>query len=152
MYTDVDSWSLPNNSIIHATHFQNNPERYAMLYHFLDYPQCMWRWHSALGSCQGAQPRWQHYLNELRKQIKIHKLYVVMILKKITCLILNFTQLGKGPYKGIIENQEMRKVGLSETHAPGNREASTHNNWWKANWWNKCEQERSTRTKNDEVW
>ena len=34
--------------------------------------------------------------------------------------------IGKGPYKGIIENQENRKVGLSETHASGNREASTH--------------------------
>ena len=45
--------------------------------------------------------------------------------------------IGKGPYKGIIENQETRKVGLSETHASGNREASTHNDWWKANWWNK---------------
>ena len=24
--------------------------------------------------------------------------------------------IGKGPYKGIIENQEIRKVGLSEAH------------------------------------
>ena len=39
--------------------------------------------------------------------------------------------IGKGPYKGIIANQEIRKVGLSETHASGNREASTHNDWWK---------------------
>ena len=39
---------------------------------------------------------------------------------------LSYT-IRKGPYKGIIENQEIRKVGLSETHASGNREASTHN-------------------------
>ena len=57
----------------------------------------------------------------------------------------------KSPYKDIIENQEIRKV-LSETHASGNREASTHNNCWGADWWNKYEQERSTRTWNDEVW
>ena len=30
--------------------------------------------------------------------------------------------IGKGPYKSIIENQEIGKVGLSETHASGNRE------------------------------
>ena len=54
--------------------------------------------------------------------------------------------------KDIIENQEIRKVGLSETHASGNREASTHNDWCKANWWNKYQQERSRRTWNDEVW
>ena len=59
---------------------------------------------------------------------------------------------GKGPHKGIIENQENRKVGVSETHASGNREASTHNDWWKANWWNKYQQEGSRRTWNDEVW
>ena len=58
----------------------------------------------------------------------------------------------KSPYKGIIENQEIWKVGLSETHASGNREASTHNNWWKANWWNKYQQEGSRQTWNDEVW
>ena len=58
----------------------------------------------------------------------------------------------KSPYKGIIENQEVRKVGLSETLASGNWEASTHNDWWKANWWNKYQQERSRRTWNDEVW
>ena len=60
--------------------------------------------------------------------------------------------IGKGPYKGIIENQEIRKVGLSETHASGNREASIHNDWWKANWWHKYRQERSRLTWNDEVW
>ena len=30
--------------------------------------------------------------------------------------------IGKGPCKGIIENQEIEKVGFSETHASGNRE------------------------------
>ena len=60
--------------------------------------------------------------------------------------------IGKSPSKGIIENQEIRKVGLSETHASGNREASTHNDWWKANWWNKYQQESARRTWNDEVW
>ena len=49
-----------------------------------------------------------------------------MILTKLKWLILIYT-IGKGPHKGIIENQEIRKVGLSETHASGNREASTHN-------------------------
>ena len=34
---------------------------------------------------------------------------------------------GKSLCKGIIDNQEIRKVGLSETHASGNQEASTHN-------------------------
>ena len=43
--------------------------------------------------------------------------------------------IGKGPYKGIIENQEIWKVGLSQTHASGNRDPSTHNYWWHANWW-----------------
>ena len=60
--------------------------------------------------------------------------------------------VGKSLYKGNIENQEIRKVGLSETHASGNREASTHNDWWKANWWNTYHQERSRLTWNDEVW
>ena len=60
--------------------------------------------------------------------------------------------IGQGPHKGIIENHGIRKVGLSETHASGNREASTHNDWWKANWWNKYQQEKSRRTWNDEVW
>ena len=55
-------------------------------------------------------------------------------------------------YKGIIENQEIKKVGLLETHASGNREASAHNDWWEANWWNKYQQERSRRTWSDEVW
>ena len=59
--------------------------------------------------------------------------------------------VGKCPYKGIIENQETRKVGLSETHASGNREAFTDNDCWKANWWNKYQQERSRRTWNDDV-
>ena len=44
---------------------------------------------------------------------------------------IDLTQLERGPHKGIIENQEIRKV------PSGNREASTHNDWWKANWWNK---------------
>ena len=54
----------------------------------------------------------------------------------LMALYWSFTT-GKGPYKGIIENQEIRRVGLSETHASLNREASTRNDWWKANWWNK---------------
>ena len=48
-------------------------------------------------------------------------------------------------------NQEIRKVGLSETHASGNQEASTHNDWWKAHWWNQCWWGRSRWTWNDEV-
>ena len=60
--------------------------------------------------------------------------------------------VGKGPYRGIIKIQEIRKVRLSETHASGNREASAHNDWWKANWRNKYQQERSRRTWNGEVW
>ena len=52
-------------------------------------------------------------------------------------------KIGKGPYKSIIENQGIKKVGLSETHASGNREASTHNDSWKTNRWNKYQQERS---------
>ena len=34
----------------------------------------------------------------------------------------------------------------------GEPRASTHNDWWKANWWNKHQQERPRRTWNDEVW
>ena len=45
-------------------------------------------------------------------------------------------KIGTGPCKGIIENQKIMKVCLSKTHASGNREASTHNDWWKSNWWN----------------
>ena len=59
--------------------------------------------------------------------------------------------IGKSPYKGIIENQEIM-VCLSEAHASGNREAFTYNDWWKANWWNMYQKERSRRTWNDEVW
>ena len=59
--------------------------------------------------------------------------------------------VGKGPYRGIIKIQEIRKVRLSETHASGNREASAHNDWWKANWRNKYQQERSRRTWSGEV-
>ena len=36
--------------------------------------------------------------------------------------------IGKSPYKGIIENQEIRKVGLSETHASG-KPRSLHSHW-----------------------
>ena len=68
----------------------------------------------------------EHYLHDLRKQIKIHTLYVVMIFEKIKCSFF-ILHSRKSPYKGIIENQEMMKVGLSETHASENREASTHN-------------------------
>ena len=65
---------------------------------------------------------------------------------------IDLAQVERVHTKGIIENQEIRKVGVSETHASGNREASTHNDWWKANWWNKYQQEGSRRTWNDEVW
>ena len=40
---------------------------------------------------------------------------------------IDLTLLEKVHTKSMIENQEIRKVGLSETHASGNREASTHN-------------------------
>ena len=43
---------------------------------------------------------------------------------------------------GIIENLEIRKVGLQDACL----------DWWKANWWNKYQQERSRRTWKDEVW
>ena len=72
-------------------------------------------------------------------------------LREAQMAFFDLTQLEKVPYKGIVENQEIRKVGLSETHASGNREAFSYNNWWKANWWNKYQQERSRRTWNDEV-
>ena len=62
-------------------------------------------------------------MHELRKQLKIHKFFVVMILKKIKWSIL-ILHIWKSPHTGIIQNQEIRKVGLSETHASGNREAS----------------------------
>ena len=72
-----------------------------------------------------------HFMHELKRQIKIHKLYVVMIILKLEwplMILYNWKNL----YKVIIENQEIRKACLSETHALGNREASTHNGWWNA--------------------
>ena len=89
----------------------------------------------------------------IEEAVKIHKVHVMMMIKKFKWLV-SYT-VGKSPYKGIIENEQneqIRKVGLSETHASENREASTHNNWWKANYWNTYQQERTRRTWNDEVW
>ena len=93
----------------------------------------------------------RHYLHELRKQIKSATYMSWWFSRNSNGPYWSYT-VGNGPYKGIIENHGIRKVGLSETHASGNREASTHNDWWKANWWNKYQQERSRRTWNDEVW
>ena len=61
----------------------------------------------------------EHYLHELRKQIKINRLQVVMILKKLKWPMLILHSWKEGPYKGIIKIQEIRKVRLSETHASG---------------------------------
>ena len=70
----------------------------------------------------------RHYLHELRKQIKIHKLYVVMIFERLKWPLFDLTQLERVHANASSKkNKEIRKVGLSETHASGNREASTHN-------------------------
>ena len=49
-------------------------------------------------------------------------------------------------------SSKIKIFGLWETNASGNRQASIHNDWWKANWWNKFQQEGSRRTWKDEVW
>ena len=69
----------------------------------------------------------RNYLHELRKQIKIHKFFCHDDLQEPQRAFFDLTQFGTGPYTGIIENQEIRKVCFSETHASGNREAFTHN-------------------------
>ena len=104
-----------------------------------------------------------HYLHELREQVRSYKVYQEETMSRWSSrsssgLFWSYTigtgpykgissrsssglfwsyTIGTGPYKGIIENQEMMKVCLSETHASGKREAFTYNDWWKANWWNK---------------
>ena len=93
----------------------------------------------------------RHSLHELRKQIKIPQIICRGDPQEAQVALFDLT-IGKGPYKGIIDNQEIKKVGISETHASGNREASTHNEGWKANWWNKYWWETSRWTRNDEVW
>ena len=129
-YRYVDSWSLPNNSKIHATHFQNNQNNTLRCITLSIYA-----WDEVVLTQQPKAVicKTKHYLHELRKQIKIHKLCRDDP-QEAQLFHIDLYTSGKGPYKGNSENQEMRKVGLSETHAPRNREDSTHNDWWKANW------------------
>ena len=61
--------------------------------------------------------------------------------------------IGKGPTQKA--SSKIKRLGrsVSQRRMPRkNRQASTHNDWWKANWWNKYQQVRSRRTWNDEVW
>ena len=148
-YIHVDSWSLPHTSIMHAMHFQNhqNDTLRCIIFGIYGYggPKA---WHSVrakiapgTGQVLGSSGPFFAWIEEADPNPQTVCRYDPQE-----------AQMAFGPYKGIIANQEIRKVGLSETHASGNREASTHNDWWKADWWNTCQQERSRRTWNDEVW
>ena len=128
MYIYFDSWSLPNNSIIHAVWRGTHPTTEGCGAPTLAIICMNW----------GSRSKSTIYISWWSS-------------RSSNALFLSYI-VGKGPYKGIIENQEKRKVGPSETHASGNREASSHNDWWKANWWNKYQQERSRRTWNGQVW
>ena len=80
------------------------------------------------GSCQGAQPRRQHYLHELRKQVKIYKyIYIYKLFRDDFRGAQNgffwFYTIGKGPCKGIIENQEIREVGFQRRTPRGRVES-----------------------------
>ena len=119
--------------------FAEQPERYTTLYHHRYL--CM-RWRGTHATTEGCgAPKRSHYLHQLRKQVKIYKSYQEETISRWSSRsssgLFWYYTIGKGPYKGTIENQEIMKVCLSETHASGNREACTHHDWWKANWWNK---------------
>ena len=51
-----------------------------------------------------------HYLHELRKQIQFHKLYVVMILKKLQMAYIDLTQLDKVHTKA---SSKIKRLGRS---------------------------------------
>ena len=110
------------------------PERYTTLYH-LRY--CCMRWSGTHATTEGCgAPKRVIICMNLGSRSKSTNYMSWWSSRSSNGLHWSYT-VGKGPYKGIIENQLIRKVGLSETHASGNRVASTHNEWWKANWWNK---------------
>ena len=142
---NVDPWSLPKNSITLAVHFQN---------HQNDALRCIifgiYAWDDVVLTQQpkavvlqsGALFAWIEKADQnpqiiCRDDPQEDQMFYFW----------SYT-IGKSPYKSIIENQEIKKVGLSKTHASGN----LHSLWWKANWRNKYQQERSRRTWNDEVW
>ena len=170
MHIYVDSRSLPNNStsrtmpktiheislhvfftispVCHCI-YPKPPERYTTLYHL--WYLCM-RWRGTHATTEGCgAPKQSIICMNWGSRSKFTNFMSWWSSRSPNGRYWSYTT-GKGPYKGIIENQEIRKVGLSETHASGIREASTHNEWWKGNWWNKYQQERSRRTWNDEVW
>ena len=144
MYTNVDSWSLPNDSTIHAVRFQNNQTLCCIIFSF--WREALWQVVQTIMKLRGPLFSWIEEADQNPQIVCRDDPQEAQM-----AYIWSYT-IGKGPYKGIIENQEIRRVGLSETHASGNREACTHNDWWKANWWNKFQQEGSRRTRNDIVW
>ena len=143
--TNVDSWSLPNKSTIHAVHFQNNQNDALCCIIFSKWRKALWKVVQTIMKQRGPLFSWIEEADQNPQIICRDDP------QEAQMAFFSYT-VGKGPCKGIIENQEIGRVGLSETHASGNREASTHNDWWKANWWNKFQQERSRRTRIDEVW
>ena len=105
--------------------FPEPPERYTTLYHL----RCLcMRWSGTHATTEGCgAPKPVHYLHELRKPIKIHKLYVVMILKKLkwTILILH-------KWKGSVQRHHRKsrdQEGRSLREACLGKPRSRHSQW-----------------------
>ena len=109
MHIYVNYWSLPNNSITHAMHFQNNQKDTLCCITFCVHQStvCQVRF---LGSWRLWCSKAEHYLPELRKQINIHKIYVVMILKKLKWPFFDLTQLAKVHTKA---SSKIKRLGRS---------------------------------------
>ena len=157
MYMYFNPWSLPKNSTIHAVHFQD---------HHNDALRCMIfgvygdggpeAWHAVRVKTKPATGEelisggplfaWAEEADQ-NSQMKCRD-----DPPEVQLSYIDLTQMEQVHTKASSKIKRLGRVGLSETYASAKREASTHNDWWKANWWYKYQQERSRRSWNDEVW
>ena len=108
MYIHVGSWSLPNDSKNHAMHFGNNQNDALRCIIFSISRKALWKVVQTVMKLRGPLFAWIEEA-EQNPQIMCRD-----DPQEVQVSYVDLAQLEKSPSRGIIENQEIRKVGLSE--------------------------------------
>ena len=121
MYKHVGSWSLPNDWKNHAMHFGNNQNDALRCIIFSISRKALWKVVQTVMKLRGPLFAWIEEADQNPQIICRDDPQEVQV------SYVDLAQLEKSPSRGIIENQEIRKVGLSELMPRKPR--SLHSQW-----------------------